>query len=107
MDLSEAPAIVIRRHPWEVARLDFFRGRLAAHGLDPLLVACEGRFVAFVPRGEGDEALAVLRTRPDCAGAARIGVVVPAHPGVVVLESPISGERVLDLPSGEQLPRIC
>ncbi len=74
-------------------------------GLDPLYVACEGRFVAFVAPGDADRALAVLRAR---GGApARVGEVVAGPPGVVVLEGPLGGERVLDLLSGEQLPRIC
>jgi hydrogenase expression/formation protein HypE len=76
-------------------------------GLDPLLVACEGRLVAFVDPADAERALAVLRARPDGRQARRIGAVVGAHPGVVVLEGPYGADRVLDLPSGEQLPRIC
>ena len=52
MDLSEAPATVIRRHPWEVARLDFFRRRLAAHGLDR-------RALEILDVGSGDAWLAM------------------------------------------------
>ncbi|MFZ5477362.1 MAG: hydrogenase expression/formation protein HypE [Myxococcota bacterium] len=76
-------------------------------GLDPLLVACEGRFVAFVPEVDAARALVVLRSLPECAGAARVGSVLADHPGTVLLRGAIGGERVLDLPSGEQLPRIC
>lgn len=76
-------------------------------GLDPMLVACEGRFVAFVPEADADRALAVLRSLPACAEAARVGSVLADHAGTVLLRSPMGGDRVLDLPMGEQLPRIC
>jgi hydrogenase expression/formation protein HypE len=77
-------------------------------GLDPLYVACEGRFLAFVPAGDADRALALLRARRETAQATRIGTVREGGtPGLVVLKTRVGGERVLDLLSGEQLPRIC
>ena len=77
-------------------------------GLDPLYVACEGRFLAFVPAEDADRAVALLRSRPESAGAARIGTVRQGGtPGLVVLKTRAGGERILDLLSGEQLPRIC
>jgi len=77
-------------------------------GLDPLYVACEGRFLAFVAREDADRALALLASRPDTRRAARIGTVGPADAhGLVTLKTLAGGERVLDLLSGEQLPRIC
>ena len=74
-------------------------------GLDPLYVACEGRFVAFVPEAALPRALDALRAFD--AQAALIGQVREAHPGVVTIRGPLGGERVLDIPNGEQLPRIC
>ncbi len=77
-------------------------------GLDPLYVACEGRFVAFVAPADADRALALLHARADTARAARIGTVRPGGtPGLVVLKTKAGGDRVLDLLAGEQLPRIC
>jgi len=77
-------------------------------GLDPLYVACEGRFLAFVARQDADRALALLAARADTRLAARIGTVGPADArGLVTLKTLAGGERVLDLLSGEQLPRIC
>jgi hydrogenase expression/formation protein HypE len=76
-------------------------------GLDPLYVANEGRFVAFVPDRQSQQALEVLRGVPVSARSARIGEVTADPAGTVVLESRIGGNRVLDLLSGEQLPRIC
>jgi hydrogenase expression/formation protein HypE len=83
------------------------RGACEILGLDPLYVANEGRFVALVAEQDADRALALLRGFPICQGAARIGSIVTAHAGTVTLESRIGGHRVLDMLSGEQLPRIC
>lgn len=76
-------------------------------GLDPLYVANEGRLVAFVPRGRADAVLAAMRAHPQGAGAAVVGECVEDHPGMVVARTGFGGTRVVDLPLGEQLPRIC
>ena len=76
-------------------------------GLDPLYVACEGRLVAFLPEAEADQALAILRAIPEGQGAARIGRVVDGPAGRVGLRTVLGTSRLLDLLSGEQLPRIC
>jgi hydrogenase expression/formation protein HypE len=76
-------------------------------GLDPLYVANEGRFVAFLPERDAGRALEVLRALRVAAAAARIGAVTEGPRGLVTLASRIGGHRVLDLLSGEQLPRIC
>ncbi|MFH8370201.1 hydrogenase expression/formation protein HypE [Streptomyces sp. NPDC018031] len=76
-------------------------------GLDPLYVANEGRLVAWVPRAEADAVLAAMRAHPAGAGAAVIGECVADHPGLVVARTAMGGTRVVDLPLGEQLPRIC
>jgi hydrogenase expression/formation protein HypE len=76
-------------------------------GLDPLHVACEGRFVAFVPVKDADRAVAIMRQDEAGSGAARIGAVEDGDPPLVALKSAIGAGRILDMPSGEQLPRIC
>ncbi len=81
------------------------RAACAFLGLDPLLVANEGRVVMFVRPDDADSALAILREFN--TGAAIIGEVVADHPGVVVARTGIGGTRVVDLPLAEQLPRIC
>jgi len=75
-------------------------------GLEPLYVANEGRFIAFVAPDGADRALAILRSHRLGEGAARIGEV--GGDGTdVVMTGPLQTARVVDLPSGEQLPRIC
>jgi hydrogenase expression/formation protein HypE len=76
-------------------------------GLDPLHVACEGRFIAFVAGKDADRALPVMRSHAMGAGSAMIGRVVESPVPLVTLKSAIGASRILDMPSGEQLPRIC
>jgi hydrogenase expression/formation protein HypE len=83
------------------------RGACEILGLDPFHVACEGRFVAFVPQAAVEDAIARLRRSPVARGAAAIGRVAEGPPGTVLLECTTGPTRVLDLPSGDDLPRIC
>src|SRR5581483_504868 len=76
-------------------------------GLDPLYVANEGRFAVFVPAAQVDAALEVMKKVEVSAGAVRVGKVEEAPARTVVLQSRIGGNRVVDMLSGEQLPRIC
>jgi hydrogenase expression/formation protein HypE len=76
-------------------------------GLDPLQVANEGKLLAIVPATAADQVLAAMRAHPLGAGACRIGVCVGEHPGMVVAKTALGGNRVVNLPIGEQLPRIC
>ncbi|MFO7741349.1 MAG: hydrogenase expression/formation protein HypE [Anaerolineae bacterium] len=76
-------------------------------GFDPLTVANEGKMVVFVPPEEAEAALLALRAHPLGENAARIGVVTEEHPGMVLARTGIGGRRVVDMPLGELLPRIC
>ncbi|MBK8725768.1 MAG: hydrogenase expression/formation protein HypE [Holophagaceae bacterium] len=76
-------------------------------GLDPLYVACEGRLVAFVDGTQAEAAVALLRAQPEGQGAAVIGWVRESPAGMVTLRTRMGTQRLLDLLSGEQLPRIC
>lgn len=76
-------------------------------GLDPLLVANEGKLLAIVPGQAAEMALAALRSHEYGRRAAVLGRVVDRHPGRVVMRTVIGGSRVVPVPIGEQLPRIC
>lgn len=83
------------------------RGACELLGLDPLYVANEGRFVAMVPVQQAEAALAVMRRHVVSGKAALIGRVTGGHSPPVVLRTVVGTHRILDLLSGEQLPRIC
>jgi len=86
---------------------DQVRGACEMLGLDPLYVANEGKLVAFVPPEEAGRVLAAMRAHPLGAEAVVIGEVVDRHEGMVVMKTAIGGNRIVDLLTGEQLPRIC
>jgi hydrogenase expression/formation protein HypE len=76
-------------------------------GLDPLYLANEGKLVAVVPESAADEVLTVMRQHPYGRGAVRIGRVLGDNPGRVFMKTAIGGRRLIDMLTGEQLPRIC
>ncbi len=83
------------------------RGASELLGIDPLYVACEGRFVAVVDGAQADVALAALRAQPGGEQAAIIGRVRADPPGLVLLNTTFGGTRICDLLVGDPLPRIC
>lgn len=76
-------------------------------GFDPLYVANEGKLIAFVPAPKAEEVLAVMRRHPRGKESQIVGHAVSDHPGLVVMKTKVGGSRVVDMMSGEQLPRIC
>jgi hydrogenase expression/formation protein HypE len=85
--------------------LDSVRGASEILGLDPLYVANEGRFIAFVPESDAEKAMNLLRGHEPSAGI--IGRVEERSAPRVTLRGPIGTRRVIDMLSGDQLPRIC
>ncbi len=86
---------------------DAVEGACEILGLDPLYVANEGKLLAFVPHDDAEKVLGAMRNHPLGTGSRVIGEVVADHPGTVVLRTPIGGTRIVDMLTGEQLPRIC
>lgn len=76
-------------------------------GLDPLYLANEGKLIAIVPEQYADDVLDAMRACPEGTGACRIGRVVEDRPGIVRMRTGIGGTRIVNVLSGEMLPRIC
>ena len=83
------------------------RGACSLLGLDPLYVANEGILIAVVGSADAESVLSAMQNDPRGRQAAVIGEVVDAPAGMVLLETTIGGNRVIDMLQGEQLPRIC
>lgn len=83
------------------------KGACEILGLDPLYVANEGKLLAIVAGDEAGPVLSAMRAHPLGRNAAIIGTVTDEHPGLVFMKTRIGGTRIVDMLSGEQLPRIC
>jgi hydrogenase expression/formation protein HypE len=83
------------------------RGVCEILGLDPLYLANEGKLVIFCAAGDAEPVLASMRSNEYGREAARIGTVLESCSGRAVLTTLIGGERVIDRPTGELVPRIC
>ena len=83
------------------------RGVSEILGLDPLYLANEGLFVAVVSSADADAAVATLRNLPGGESATLIGEVRADPPGVLVMNALLGGQRLVDMPDGDQMPRIC
>lgn len=82
-------------------------GACSLLGLDPMYIANEGKMIAIVEESSADDVVNAMRSHPEGAAARVIGRVVDDHPGVVVAKTRLGATRVVDLPLGEVLPRIC
>ncbi|HMP72612.1 MAG TPA: hydrogenase expression/formation protein HypE [Kiritimatiellia bacterium] len=107
IELSEGARVHIQIEANSVPVSEAVAGACELLGLDPLYVPNEGRFVAFVPESQADQALDILARACPHTTPARIGTVVSDHEPRVLLRSGIGVNRILDLLTGEQLPRIC
>jgi hydrogenase expression/formation protein HypE len=107
VEIAEAAGVDIHIDESGIPVREDVRGACEILGLDPLYVANEGRFAAFVPAAQAEGALAAMRTHPLGTGATLLGEVRAAGLGRVTMKSRIGVDRVVDMLSGEQLPRIC
>lgn len=106
-EIAQAGQVGIRLHETRIPVPDAVRGACEILGLDPLYVANEGKCLAIVAPEAAEAALAAMQADPLGREAVIIGEVVAEHPRRVMLRSRIGGMRVVDMLSGEQLPRIC
>jgi hydrogenase expression/formation protein HypE len=76
-------------------------------GLDPLYVANEGKLAAIVAASAAQDALRAQQGHPLGENARIIGRVTAEHPSMVVMRTPFGTTRIVDMLTGDQLPRIC
>lgn len=107
IEIAEDARVGIELNDAAIPVLSAVRGACELLGLDPLYVANEGRLVALVPAAVADRALEIMLRHPAAVQPAIIGCVTSDHPGAVELRSAFGSGRLLDLLSGEQMPRIC
>ncbi len=106
-EIAESSGKGILIHERDIPLTEEVRGACEILGLDPLYVANEGRLLAFVPPTHAEVVLRAMRGHPLGKESVLIGEVVEGHNGTVMMRSRIGATRVLDMLSGEQLPRIC
>lgn len=107
VEIAEAGRVGIALQEAAIPVDEAVRGACEILGLDPLYVANEGKCLAIVSGERAEEAVDAMRADPQGLGARVVGRVVASHPGEVRIRSPLGGWRPVDMPTGEQLPRIC
>jgi hydrogenase expression/formation protein HypE len=106
-EIAEQAKVGIRLEEVRIPLSEPVKGACEILGLDPLHVANEGKLLALVPAEAAEAVLAAMRSHPFGGEAALIGEVVDDHRGLVTMKTAVGGSRVVDMLSGEQLPRIC
>jgi len=106
IEIAEAAGVQIHLEEARIPVRGDVQGACELLGLDPVYVANEGRFVCFVPEKQGEAALDLLRQSDLGRDACQIGHVEEGN-GRVTIASRIGVDRILDMLSGDQLPRIC
>jgi len=107
IEIAEASKLQIAIEETKIAVREDVAGACEVLGFDPLYLANEGRMVVMVPERDAEQTLNILREGPGGEFASRIGTVKRDAPGLVTLKSRIGTTRIVDMLSGEQLPRIC
>ena len=107
VEIAGSAKVSLRIQEAAVPVSEAVQGACELLGFDPLYVANEGRFVCFLPAAQAPHALEVLRAHPVSKESTAIGEVRETNPGQVTLTSRIGATRIVDMLSGEQLPRIC
>jgi hydrogenase expression/formation protein HypE len=106
-DIAEARGLDMQIRETELPVRSAVRGACDLLGFEPIAVANEGKLVIFCAALGAEDVLAALRSHPLGSSAAVIGEVTARPGGKAVLATRIGGERIIDMPPGETLPRIC
>lgn len=106
-EIAQASQIEIRLNESAIPIRDAVRAACNLLGLDPLIIANEGKLVVIVPQADSAAVLKAMQQHPLGKESAIIGQVLNKNIGQVTLETTIGSLRLVDMPLGEQLPRIC
>ncbi len=106
-EFAKSSRIGIKIYEEALPVLPEVQGACEVLGIDPLYVANEGKMIAVTPPEKAVEILAAMRAHPLGKRAVILGEAVDEFPGMVVMETRLGTSRIVDMPIGEQLPRIC
>ena len=107
IEIAESSRLHFEIDEGSIPMLEDVKGACEILGFDPLYVANEGRFISFIPSHEIPRTLELMRAHPLGSQACIVGTAKEGDPGLVTMRSRIGATRVVDMLSGEQLPRIC
>ena len=106
-EIAEASNVSIKLSEKSIPVKDEILGVCEFLGLDPLYIANEGKICAFVPEEYAAEVLEAMKRHPLGINSSIIGKVVEGSSNKVYIDTIVGGQRIVDMPSGQQLPRIC
>jgi hydrogenase expression/formation protein HypE len=106
-EIASASKVGVRVVDKDLPVSDLVANACSLLGLDPLYVANEGKLVAFVATEDAERVLAAMHAHEYGRDSVIIGECVVDHPGMVVARTGLGAERIISVPIGEQLPRIC
>ena len=107
IEIAESAGVQVEMNEESIPVSEPVRAACEILGLDPVYVANEGRFVAFVSKEDAPRALELMRSHPSSTAARAIGTVTEGQAGLVTMRTTIGTQRIIDMLSGDQLPRIC
>jgi hydrogenase expression/formation protein HypE len=107
IEIAESASLQLGIEEAAIPMLEDVQGACEILGFDPLYVANEGRFICILPANEAQRALKRMQAHSLGAQACIIGTIKDGNPGLVTMRSRIGATRIVDMLSGEQLPRIC
>lgn len=107
VEIAESSKLPINIEEQMINVREDVRGACEILGFDPIYLANEGRFIAFVPPGEVDQVCDIIDRHSDGTAASLIGYVGDDGSCSVTMTSLIGATRIVDMFVGEQLPRIC
>jgi hydrogenase expression/formation protein HypE len=106
-EIATSSGVAIRIADASVPVREEVRAACELLGIDPMYVANEGKMVFVVPPEGAETALKALQAHPLGRAAAVIGTVEKDPAGIVLAEGPAGGARMMDMLTGDPLPRIC